>query len=121
MVENGEPQVTLAEEDHQGLDGGYEDVDAVVKLLVIYGPKVRDLEACPPRSHVSTLCACNPVEKYAHPHAHTCTRTHTHSGLQRWRTEAEGENASRRRRDYLATVVSRGHMSSLFAAIASIS
>jgi hypothetical protein len=73
MVKNGEPEVTLAEGDHQGLDGGgYQDVDAVVKLLVIddiKGPKVRDLEACPPRvspprSHVSTLYSCSPVLLY---------------------------------------------------------
>jgi hypothetical protein len=97
MVKNGEPEVTLAEGDLQGLDGGgYQDVDAVVKLLVIddiKGPKVRDLEACPPRvspprSHVSTLYSCSPVLLYAHTHAHARARAHTHSGLGRCRAEA---------------------------------
>ena len=80
MVENGEPEVTLAEEDHHGLDGGYQDVDAVIKLLVIDGPEVRDLEACPQRSHVSTLCACSPVLLYAHTHARARAHTHTAGG-----------------------------------------
>ena len=83
MVENGEPEVTLAEEDHHGLDGGYQDVDAVIKLLVIDGPEVRDLEACPQRSHVSTLCACSPVLLYAHTHARARARTHTQRAAAR--------------------------------------
>jgi hypothetical protein len=57
-------------------------------------------------AHTSAPCAHAALYYCMHTHMHARARTHTHSG---------------RRRDYLATVDSRGHMSSLFAAIASIS